>query len=44
MINNSLTNPGDILLIKLHFSWWIVGEIIPTKSLAYYNPWDKVPG
>ena len=46
MINNTLTDPGDILLIKLHFTWWIVGEILPTKSLAYtteifgvyYNP------
>ena len=35
MINNSLTNPGDILLVKLHFTRWLVGEIMPTKSLAY---------
>jgi len=34
MINNSLTDPGDILLVKLHFRWSIVGEITPTKSLA----------
>ena len=34
MINNPLTYPGDILLVKLHFRWSIVGEIMPTKSLA----------
>jgi len=34
VINNPLTDPGDIVLIKLHFTWWLVGEITPTKSLA----------
>jgi hypothetical protein len=35
VINNTLTDPGDIVLVKLHFTWWLVGEITPTKSLAY---------
>jgi hypothetical protein len=35
VINNSLTDSGDIVLVKFHFTWWIVGEIVPTKSLAY---------
>jgi hypothetical protein len=43
MINNSLTDPGDILLVKLHFTWWIVGEIMPTKSLAYTTPLKGKP-
>jgi hypothetical protein len=43
MINNPLTNPGDILLVKLHFTWWIVGEIMPTKSLAYTTNEDLRP-
>lgn len=34
VINNTLTDPGDIVLVKLHFTWSIVGEIMPTKSLA----------
>jgi len=34
MINNPLTYPGDILPVKLHFRWSIVGEIMPTTSLA----------
>ena len=34
-INNSPTDIGDIVLIKFHFAQWIVGEIMPTKSLAY---------
>jgi hypothetical protein len=45
MIDNPLTDPGDILLVKFHFRRSIVGEITPTKSLAdttgrstAYNP------
>jgi hypothetical protein len=34
VINNPLTDPGNIVLVKLHFTWWLVGEITPTKSLA----------
>jgi hypothetical protein len=34
VINNTLTNLGDIVLVKLHFTWSIVGQILPTKSLA----------
>lgn len=34
VINNSPTNPGDIVLVKLHFTWWLVVEVMPTKSLA----------
>jgi len=34
VINNPLTDPGDIVLVKLHFTWWLVGEITPTKSLV----------
>jgi hypothetical protein len=35
VINNPLTDTGDIVLVKFHFAWWIVGEIVPTKFLAY---------
>lgn len=35
VINNTLTDPGDIILVKLHFTWRLVGQIMPTKSLAY---------
>jgi hypothetical protein len=35
VINNTLTDPSDIILVKLHFTWWLVGQIMPTKSLAY---------
>jgi hypothetical protein len=24
VINNPLTDPGDIILVKLHFTWWLV--------------------
>jgi len=34
MIDNSLTNSGSVLLVKLHFTGLIVGQIMPTKSLA----------
>jgi hypothetical protein len=34
MINNPLTYPGNILLVKLHLRWSIVREITSTKSLA----------
>ena len=34
LINNPLTDPGDIVLVKLHFTWLLVGEIPPTNSLA----------
>jgi hypothetical protein len=33
-INNYLTYPADIVLVTFHFTWWFVGEIVPTKSLA----------
>jgi hypothetical protein len=39
VINNTLTNSGDIVLIKFHFTWSIVGEIISTKSLADTTIW-----
>jgi len=35
MINNSLTYPGDIVLIEFHFTWSVIREIVLTKSLAY---------
>jgi len=38
VINNTLTDPDDIILIKLHFTWWLVRQIMPTKSLAYTTP------
>lgn len=34
VINNSLTDSGDIRLVKLHLARSIVGDIMPTKSLA----------
>jgi hypothetical protein len=34
MIDNSPTDPGNIVLVKLHFPGLIVGQIVPTKSLA----------
>jgi hypothetical protein len=34
VINSHLTYPGDILLVRLHFRWSIVGEITPTKFLT----------
>ena len=34
VINNPLIDPDDIVLIKFHFIWLLVGEITPTKSLA----------
>ncbi len=34
MINNSPTNPGNIVLVKFHFTGLIVGQIVPTKSLV----------
>ena len=34
MIDNPLTYPGDIVPVKFHFTWRLVGEITPTKSLA----------
>ena len=35
VINNTLTDPGDIVLVKLHFAGTVGGEIMATKSLAY---------
>jgi len=34
MINNPPTYPGNILLVKLHFRWPIIGEITSAKFLA----------
>ena len=34
VIDNPLTDPGDIVPVKFHFTWRLVGEITPTKSLA----------
>ena len=34
VINNPLIDPDDIVLIKFHFIWLLVGEITPTKPLA----------
>jgi len=36
VINNPLTDPDDIILVKLHFTWWFVGQIMPTKSFGVY--------
>jgi len=51
MINNTLTDLGDIILVKLHFTWWLVRQIMPTKFLAYttavrytLNPGSPFPG
>ena len=38
VINNTLTNLGDIVLVKLHFTWSIIGQIMPMKSLADTTP------
>jgi len=35
VIDNTFTDPVDIVLIKLHLARSIVGEIMPTKSFAY---------
>jgi len=34
VVNNPLTDPGNITLVKLHFTWWLIGEIMPKKSLT----------
>lgn len=38
VITNTLIDPGNIGLVKLHFTCSIVGEILPTKSLTYTTP------
>jgi hypothetical protein len=38
MVHNPLIYPGDILLVKLYFSWPIVEEIALTKSLPDITP------
>jgi len=38
VINTPLTDPGDIVLVTFHFTWLLVGEITPTKSLADTTP------
>jgi len=43
VINNTLTDPGDIILVKLHFTGWLVGQIMPTKSLAYTTRLRRTP-
>jgi hypothetical protein len=35
VINNPLTDSGDIILVELHFTWSIIGQIMATRSLAY---------
>lgn len=34
VINNTLTNLDDIVLVKLHLIWLLIGEMMPTKPLT----------
>ena len=38
VVNNSLTDPGGVILSKFHLTWLIVRQIAPTKSLADTTP------